>query len=392
MTATVVRARPVGAVWLPLLAAPVAMANNSPGLVLGVMGEDLGTSGATTAWVVTAFGLGLAVGTPLAGHLIRGRGARVALLVSAAFVLVGTILLVAAPSFGVVVAGRAVQAFGGSGMMVVAINAAGTAGRAGLVTAGAGVGGALGPIVGLVVTSATSWHVALGLGAVTLLTVPALASRLPDAAPGATRFDVTGAGLFIALVLALVLSTRFSAAAVVAVAAVVPLVLWVRARPEGFVPIALVRSRPYLLACGLILVLATGYFFLLYRVPAVLRAAGWDSGHIGLAQLVLLLAGSFLSLVFAANSDRFGRHRVVVGMVVLAAAAQVLGLLVGADPLLPVLGLGVAVLAMVSAQAVLMITGTERLSEAHRPVAVGLYSLFFQLGGAFGPMFAALLS
>ncbi|GLW93461.1 MFS transporter [Actinokineospora globicatena] len=384
--------RPVAAGWLPLLSAPVAMANNAPGLVLGEMGGALGTAPATTAWVVTAFGLGLAVGTPVAGHLIRGRGARAALLVSAGFMLVGTLLLVAAPSFGLVVAGRVVQAVGGSGMMVVAINAAGTAARAGLVTAGAGVGGALGPIVGLAVTSAMSWHVALALGAVTLATVPFLVSRLPDAAPGATRFDFVGAGLFLGLVLALVLSTRFDAAVVVAVATVVPLVLWVRARPEGFVPVALVRSRPYLVACGLILALATGYFFLLYRVPALLRAAGWDAGHIGLAQLVLLLAGSALSLVFASNFDRFGRRVVVVGMVVLGAIAQLLGLLVGVNPLLPVLGLGIAVLAMVSAQAVLMITGTEHLTQAHRPVAVGLYSLFFQLGGAFGPMFAALLT
>ncbi|GAA2973856.1 MFS transporter [Actinokineospora diospyrosa] len=383
--------KPVAAVWLPLLAAPIAMANNAPGLLFAQLATDLGTSVVSVAWVITAFGLGLAVGTPLAGHLIRGRGARAALVVSALFFLLGILLVLVAPTVQWLIAGRAIQGFGGSGLMVVAINAAGTVARAGLVTAGAGVGGALGPVVGLLVTSVSSWHLALAVGAVALIAVPFVAPQLPTAAPERVKFDTVGAALFLGLVLALVLSTRFSIAAVMVVVTLVPLVLWIRVRPEGFVPVALVRSKRYLMACALILVLSVGYFFLLYRVPAELRSAEWGAIDIGIAQLVVLLAGSALSMFLAANFERFGRARVLAAVLVLAVIAQVLGELVGLDPLLPLAGLGLAVLAMVSAQAGLMIIGTERLSQAHRPVAVGLYSLFFQLGGAFGPLFAALL-
>ncbi|MBM7773122.1 MFS family permease [Actinokineospora baliensis] len=381
----------VSAGWLPLLAAPIAMANNSPGLLFGELATGLGTSVVAVAWVITAFGLGLAVGTPLAGHFIRGRGARGALITSAVVFLLGIALVLVAPTLPWLVVGRAVQGVGGSGLMVVAINAAGTVARAGLVTAGAGVGGALGPVVGLKVASVSSWHVALAVGAVALIAVPFVVRQLPAAAPARVKFDTVGAFLFLGLVLALVLSTRFSVAAVMVVVTLVPLVLWIRAKPDGFVPVELVRSRRYLLSCALILVLSVGYFFLLYRVPAELRGADWDPLDIGIAQLVVLLAGSALSMVLAANFERFGRRRVLAAVLVLAAIAQAFGELVHLDPVLPITGLGLAVLAMVSAQAGLMIIGTERLSQAHRPVAVGLYSLFFQLGGAFGPLLAALL-
>ncbi|WP_018683742.1 MFS transporter [Actinokineospora enzanensis] len=380
----------IPSVWLPLLAAPVAMGSNAPGLVLGTLSSELGAGIPAVTWVVTAFGLGLAVSTPLAGHLIRRRGPRMTLLVSAVLSVIGALGVLLAPTLGLVVAGRVVLALGGVGLMVLAINAAGTPGRAGLVSVGAGVGGALGPVVGLAVTSVSSWHVAMALSAVNLVAVPVLARRLPrvDRMVEPTRFDAIGAVLFVGLVSALVLSTHWTIALLVVGVTAVALVPWVRSRPEGFVPLALVRNREYLASCVTILVLATGYFYLLYHVPTLLRGAGWADARIGVTQLIVLLSGSLLALLVTTNLDRLGRGRVTIALATLALGAQVLALLGG---VVPAAALGVAVLASVGGQATLMVIGTSRLTPEHRPVAVGLFTLCFQLGGAFGPMIASLL-
>ncbi|WP_181043892.1 MFS transporter [Actinokineospora auranticolor] len=391
----VARAGEISSFWLPVLTAPVAMGSNAPGLVLKAMSGDLGVGIPEVTWVVTTFGLGMAVGTPLAGHLIRRRGTATTLVVGTVLTLLGALIVGFGPSLPVLVAGRLVQALGGVALMVLAINAAHTPGRAGLVSVSAGVGGAIGPVAGLLVAEATTWHLSLALSALNLVAVPALARQLPARPDNAARgrFDYVGAVLFTVAVSALVLATHFSVALVAVVATAVPLVFWVRRRPAGFLPLEIVRNRVYVGSSLAILVLAVAYFFLLYHVPALLRTvAGWGDTHIGLTQLVVILTGSLSALLITANYDRIGRARVITGIALLAAVAQAVALLGGVSPLLPALALGIAVLTAVAGQATLMVTGIGAVAPEHRPVAVGLFTLCFQLGGAFGPMFAALLT
>jgi predicted MFS family arabinose efflux permease len=387
----------IPAFWFPLLAAPVAMGSNAPSLLLPAMGTDLEMTVPSVTWLVTVFGLGLAIGNPLAGHLIRRRGLRTALALSTLLLLLGSAVVVVAPDFALIIAGRLLQAFGGTGLLVVAISVAGTAGRTGLVTAGAGLGGAAGPLAGSAVAAVSSWHVSLALSALSVVAIPSIARHLPRSERPSVKsdqFDVLGAILLILLTSALVLITHFAVAGIsAAVLAAVLLAAWIRHRPEGFVPRALLGSRRFLGSCLLALVLATSYFVLLYRVPFLLHTkAGWDNTLIGSVQLIVLVIGSVLSLALSTSSERIGRRRTVIVLVSVAVVAQVLALLAVMTPVLPAVALGLAVTASAGGQATLLIAGTSALPAQRRAVAIGLYTLCFQLGGAFGPMIAALLS
>lgn len=89
--------RPPAALWLALLATPIAMGANAPVLILPDMARSLGVSTTTATWLVTVFAWAMTIGTPLFAALIRQRGLRPTLVVSGVAVLAGTAILTTSP-------------------------------------------------------------------------------------------------------------------------------------------------------------------------------------------------------------------------------------------------------------------------------------------------------
>ena len=117
---------------------------------------------ATLAWVLTAFNLALALAALPAAWLARRRPAEVfglgILVLSAASLACGF-----APSFGVLIAGRAVQGVAGAAVVCAALDllsqATGTDARAARIWTLAGiVGAAVGPAVGGILTQFLGWE------------------------------------------------------------------------------------------------------------------------------------------------------------------------------------------------------------------------------------------
>ncbi|MFG1785750.1 MFS transporter, partial [Rhodococcus oryzae] len=234
----------ISALWLALLASPIAASANSPVLILPAMADSFGVRTATVTWLVTVFAWAMAIGTPLMATLLRRRGTRLTLAVGSALIVAGTVLVAVAPWLPLAMAGRAAQAVGGAGLATVAMTLAGTARRMGAITAGFGILGAVGPLVGSLIAEAASWRAALAISLVALLAVPAVIRRSPAVVPAATvPFDGGGAALLVCTASALVLVPRYPAPAVAA-AIVMGAVLaaHIRRRPDGFVPAVLLRS------------------------------------------------------------------------------------------------------------------------------------------------------
>ncbi|MFC3998481.1 hypothetical protein ACFOVU_21330 [Nocardiopsis sediminis] len=137
--------------------------------------------------------------------------------------------------------------------------------------------------------------------------------------------------------------------------------------------------------------LATSYFALLYAVPALVeRHAGWAAGAIGTGQLVALLAGSALAPAFAAVAARLDARALPAALIAAGGSAVAVAALAQSAPLL--LGvLTLAVFASSSAQATLVRFATAPAPGPQRPMAMGLFNLCFQPGGAFGPSLVVLL-
>lgn len=386
--------RPVPAAWLALLATPLAASANSPVLILPDMAGSLGIRTATATWLVTAFAWAMAVGTPLMASLLRLRGLGSALRLSTALVVAGTAVVAVAPWLPLAMAGRAAQAVGGAGLVTAAMSLAGTVRRMGVITAGFGVLGAVGPLLGSAIAHTASWRVSLAVGAVALLAVPAVMRRADLSAPRQTApFDGRGAALLALTATALVLIPRFPLPAVAASVATATLLgLHVRSHPTGFVPAALLRTRTFVLSAALACTFATSYFTLLFTVPQLLRdRTDWSLSTIGTGQLVALLVGSVLSMVLAAASARMGRPRVLTILLTVGALAPLTAALTPWAPLL-LLVATLAVFTTSAGQATLATYATQAAAPEQRPTAIGLFNLCYQLGGAFGPAIAGLIT
>ncbi|MFB7375365.1 MFS transporter [Streptomyces sp. NPDC056222] len=386
----------VPALWLALLAAPIATGANAPVLILPDIADSLAVSTTQATWMVTAFAWAMTVGTPLAAALVRQRGLRVALVASTITALVGTVVVAAAPWFPLALLGRAAQAAGGAGLVAVAMNLAGSTRRMGAITAGFGVLGAVGPLLGSVLADAAGWRTSLTLSALALLAAPAIwrhtASSAPGRSPQTAPFDAVGAGLVVAVVSGLVLiPTAPLAGGLTAAAALVPLGLHIRRRPDGFVPAAVLRSRTFLGSALLAFAFSTSYFILLFALPRLTqRRTGWSVEAIGTGQLVALLTGSALSWLLASAAVRLGHRKVLTLLVAVGAAAPLVAAFASWGPALLLAAAG-AVFVATGSNAVLSVLASQPAPAAQRPAAIGLFVLFYQLGGAIGPALATLL-
>lgn len=383
--------RQVPALWLALMATPAAASANGPVLILPGMARSLGVSPAGATWLVTVFAWAMAVGTPLMAGLLRRRGLGAMLKVSAALIAAGTAVLAAAPWLPLAMAGRAAQAAGAAGLIAAAMSLAGSVRRMGVIAAGFGALGAVGPLLGSVIADAASWRLSLAVGAVALLALPAVVRRADlSAPPRSTPFDGRGAALLVLAVTALVLVPRYPLPAVAAsLATAALLALHIRSHPTGFVPTALLRTRAFVLSAVLACTLATSYFALLFTVPQLLRdRTDWSAATIGTGQLVALLAGSALSMALAAASARMSRRRVLTILLAVGALAPLTAALTPWAPLL-LLVATLALFATSTGQATLSVYATTAAPAAQRSTAIGLFNLCYQLGGAFGPAIAA---
>ncbi|MDX2389607.1 MFS transporter [Streptomyces sp. DK15] len=389
--------RPVPALLLALMAAPLAAGANAPVLIVPDVAGSLGVPVGAAAQLLTAFGWAVAVATPLLAGLLRHRGTAALLRLSAALVLAGALIVAVSPWLPLTLLGRCAQAAGGAGFVAVAIGLAGTARRMGVVSAGFGVLGAAGPLLGKALAETASWRLALALPVVALLAVPAVGRRAAAtraaSAPAPGRFDARGAVLLTALVTALVLlATAPLAALGAALVAAALLVPHVRRRPEGFVPVALLRKPVFVGSALLALTVSTSYFTVLLTVPRLLAdRAGWDPAAVGTGQLLALLAGSALSWPLAAVSSRMSRAAVRTVLASTGAASALTAVLADSGPLL-LAATAAGVFTATAANAVLSTHAVAAAPDAgRRPAAIGLFTLAYQLGGAFGPAAAGLL-
>ncbi|WP_244930863.1 MFS transporter [Nocardioides sp. W7] len=161
----------------------------------------LGTSADNTAWVITVTLLAGAVAMPVAGRLGDLFGKQRVLAVSAAILVLGSVVCALSDSLVLMLTGRMLQGLAmgfipvGISLMREITPPAMTATAIAAMSATLGVGGAIGLPLSAWIADAHDWHalfwVATGLALVTLAAVVLLVPHVPDANPG--RVDFVGA-------------------------------------------------------------------------------------------------------------------------------------------------------------------------------------------------------
>jgi EmrB/QacA subfamily drug resistance transporter len=374
---------------------------------LAAIGRSLGDI-ENLSWVVTAYLLSATVATPLFGKLSDIYGRRAMMLIAVAIFIVGSLACALAPSMGALVLARALQGFGGGGILPLAQTVIAdilTPRERPLFQSYSSVmfmtASILGPLLGGFLTDHVHWSfifwIMLPLGAVALVMTDRALKRLPrNDRPH--RLDWIGGALMVtaALLLLLALSwggTRYrwgswEIGALLLGSLVLWLAFgwWLTRAPEPFIPLSMI-GEPVI---GLMVV--AGFFSigtvigLSIVVPLYLELVlGTSASGAGLALIAYVVGASFGSLAAGRLISRIAHYkRVPIVALPLSIATF---LLLGYEPAgwsLP----GICVILAINGAGVgtMYPTTTVVIQNAVEPyrfgVATGTLNFFRQLGGA----------
>jgi MFS family permease len=359
---------------------------------------DVSTGAA--AWTISLYALMLGVGTALYGRVADLAGTRFPMLLGLGLMTVGALVAALAPVFEVHLAGRLVQGAGVAavptiGAAVLSHRYTGAVKSAGLLrlAASAAAVTSLGPLVGGILVGTVGWRFAIAFPVVGLLVIPFLWPALHVGGTGA-RLDLVGAALTTLAAGGVVLVLQSpSTGVVVAVvggvlaAVAVPITVdWTRRRPDGFLPLTVIRNGAVVRSAFAAAAIPAAWFALLLAIPIVLLDRGWEPWQVGAALvpsgvvslLMPRLAGPVVARVSAANALLFSTA---------VAAAALLVAALGAGFGLPAVIVLAVVLVTISfgvGQPALSAAVAAAVDQDVRGVALGVATLVFMVGGSVG--------
>lgn len=378
---------------------------SSAPVVLDEAQRAFGATAGTASWILVGYMLAMGVTNPAMGKLADVRGTRCVLLVGAAFLLVGSLFCLVAGSIALLIAGRMLQGVGAAGASnagLALLSARGSTGtrvrRLGWLTAGSSVVLGIGAFVGALV-GAVGWRWVLVLPLAAGLLAVAAAAHPGVRGEPARPFDLPGAVLAMCSSAAVLLAIQglgdraapalVLGAALVALATGGLLVAHTRRRPDGFVPLGVLR-HPWLRRVFVAVAALSGWSLGTMALGPLLIAEArpaWSATQVGLALLPVAAIAAAVSLA----AVRWPADAPIEPALVLTGAVGV------------VAGLGAALLGGAAGPVVAMASGTSSFAVAQVivmgrlpdlvpasevGVAIGTLSLTFILGGAVGTSLA----
>ena len=393
----------------------VSVLNNTMvNVAVPLVREDFGVPGGQAGWIITAYSLVYAIGTPLYGRVSDLFSPRRTFCTGLVVFALGSLLCALAPGLLVLVGGRALQATGAAAIPALAFGSVarmlppGERGAAlGFISSSVGVGAVAGPVLGGLIAGLAGWH-SLFYGTFALVVVLFFGGLyvLPDAAPGSQgrggslrRLDLPG-GLLLAGAAGLALfavtegevrgltSPLSWGAFLLAALSAVAFALRIRSTRDPFVSPRLFASGAFLAAAAVAFLTQFANIGSIFLSPLLLVEEGGSSAlAAGLVLAPGAAAVAALSPLAGRLSDRLGPRAVILaGIAVMLAAALFLSLFATARSAyslaLGLLALGVG-FAGVNSPAANAASAT--LARESAGVGLGVYQLFFFLGSGSGP-------
>jgi len=362
----------------------------------------------SSAWIFSIYVLFNLIGTPLMAKLSDQFGRRRVYVADVALFALGSLVVAFSPTFGGFLAGRAIQGFGAGGIFPVASAVIGDTfppekrgGALGLIGAVFGLAFIIGPILGGVLLSLTSWHWLFLINLPVALAVILMSLRLlPDTGSDrSTAFDWRGMLVLAALLASLAYginridSSRLGASLLslqvwpflLATAALAFVFVRIeRTAASPLVRLDLFRSRQmtlaYLLSAGAGLG-ESGLVFLPALAVGALAHSGVTQSSASYLLMPVVLAMGIGSPLAGRLLDRVGSRKVIVGgTLILAGGLFLLGWFASSLALFIVAGvlIGVGLSALLGAPIRYILLNEAAVQD--RSVAQGVVTLATSIG------------
>ncbi len=388
------------ATLLGILFGFAGMGSAATAIALTPMAAEYDVSVGAAAWSISLYALMLGVGTAVYGRIADLVGTRYPMLAGLVLMTTGAVVAALAPTFPLHLAGRLLQGAGVAavptlGAAIVSARYEGEIRTAALLRM-AGTAAAvtsLGPLAGGIAVDTLGWRVAIGLPILGVLMVPALWNAMHVGGTGA-RLDFLGAVLtaLAAAGFVLVIQSPSTGVAValagagLVVLGVPAITLWVRHRPDGFLPLSVVRNPRVVRSAIAAASVPASWFALLVGEPVVLLSHGWQPWQVGLTLVpsgvislfMPRLVGGLMNRISAAEALMLSTSISVVSLLVAA-----LGAALASAPLLIVAVICVT-FAFGIGQPSLSTAVGQAVEVEVRGVALGVATLMFMVGGSIG--------
>ena len=245
------------------------------------------------------------------------------------------------------------------------------------------------------------WRAVMALPILGALVVPLLWRALPTGGSGA-RLDVVGAIVVALTASGMVLLVQSpSAGLLVAAIGASLLVLGVpavrasvRRRPDGFLPVEVIRNPTVVRSAVAASAVPASWFAMLIALPAVLLAEGWEAWQVGLAMVPSAAVCPARAQVAGPMLTRLGPSRclAIAGLVASTALlVATVGALWASAPVL-VAGIILVTFAFGLGQPALSAAVNDAVHDDVRGVAMGVSTLLFLIGGSVGSAVVAGIS
>ncbi len=391
--------------------AVVVIANDftAVNVALPTMEGDFHTDVNTIQWVINAYALTFGVMIVTGGRLADMFGRRNAFFVGSAIFASMSALGGVAPTESWLIAARVLMGIGGALMWpailgmtyeILPEEKAGLAG--GIIIGAAGLGNAVGPLLGGVLTQELSWRWIFFLNVPIAAFAVGVTYRLvhvkePEA--GERRLDYAGIAALTAGLVSLLIALdqvanwgwsdpRVIALLALATAALVAfLPIERRADAQALVPRAVMRNESFTAACFAVLFMAATFFAALLYLPQFMeKQLGYSALESGVGMLPFLAVFALASFAAGPLYDRLGPKRLaVVGAACIALGPFLFSLVdegSGYGALVPgmvVLGIGAGSFIPTATTA-----GVTSVDESQTSLAGGIVYMFQIAGGSIG--------
>ncbi len=362
-------------------------------VVLPRISEEFDLVPSQVSWVITAYFVVYAIGTVIYGKLADRYSLRSLITFGLIFFTLGSIVGLFAQAYWMVVAGRILQSAGAAVIPAIAMIVPvryfpmEKRGRAlGIVAVGLALGGAIGPIVGGLVTSFAGWRLLFGLSGLVLLTLPFYRKYLDEQQSRSGSIDYVGGGLLGGTIASLLLGVTLSNGLVFAIGVIlfVLFIIRIRSASNPFIQPALFRNRAYSL--GLVITfINTGVIMgLPFLTPQLLTQVNdLSPAEIGFIMLPAAAASALMGRWGGKLADEQGSNYLAyIASSLLFACLTLLSVFAGLSPILIMLILILGNLGQTFMQIALSKTVSGTLAKDQTGVGMGLFSMNAFISGA----------
>jgi EmrB/QacA subfamily drug resistance transporter len=392
-------------------AAVVVIANDftAVNVALPTMESDFHTNINTIQWVINAYALTFGVMIVTGGRLADMFGRRNAFFLGSAIFATMSALGGAAPTETTLIAARTLMGIGGALMWpailgmtyeILPEEKAGLAG--GIIIGAAGIGNAIGPLLGGVLTQELSWRWIFFLNvpiAIFAVGITYLLVHVKEPESEDHRIDYPGiAALSVGLVSLLIALDQVDdwgwgdprvialfALAVIGIAAFVPIER--RAGSHALIPRQVIRNENFTASCVAVLFMAATFFAALLYLPQFMqKQLGYSALEAGVGMLPFLAVFALSSFAAGPLYDRLGAKKLAVAGAALITLGPILFSLLdegsGYGALVPgmvVLGIGAGSFVPTATTA-----GVTSVDESQTSLAGGIVYMFQIAGGSIG--------